>query len=104
MGEDFIRFTGGCMPLLIVTTHMSVSIVVPVRLGGIDAAGFMLLMIAPSMWGLIVAPFVMTIPVLTHADFVFNVRDRISGTCDVRPVAIDRGWATTAGIGCGRHR
>ena len=46
----------------------------------------------------------MTIPVLTHADFVFNVRDRISGACDVRRVAIDRGWATTAGIGCGRYR
>ena len=45
------------MPLLIVKSLMSVSIVVPVRLGGIDAAGFMLLLIAPPMWGSIVDPF-----------------------------------------------
>ena len=92
------------MPLLIVTPHMSASIVVPVRLGGIDAAGFMVLLIAPSMRGSIIDPFgFMAIPVLTP-DFVFNLGDRISVVCDVWPVATDPGWATTAGIGCGRYR
>ena len=89
------------MPLLIGTPHMSVSIVVPVR--RIDAVGFMVLLIAPSMRGSIIDPFgFMAIPVLTP-DFVFNLGDRISVVCDVWPVATDPRWATTAGIGCGRY-
>ena len=92
------------MPLLIVTPLMSLSIVVPARLRGIDAAGFMLPLIAPSIWGSIVVPFgLIAIPVLTHADSVFNVGDRISGVCGVWLVATDPRWATTAGIGCGRY-
>jgi hypothetical protein len=97
------------MLLLIVAPLILVSIVHPVRLVGINADGLMLLLIvAPPTPTSIVIPLGPTgigidPPVFTHADFVCNAANSILGACDVRPLVTDPGWATRAGIGCGRY-